>query len=110
MNAPKSLPQYLDDEIDEGEYLAYKQLWAAVLWQGLIDAVRLCCAHRRFQVLIHEEAKAWFASDETTPGSFRWICGDVLEIDPMRVRERAAKLLEDAKRNGGKTQRWLLAE
>lgn len=99
-------PEPQDDAV---AFKACKQMWASVMWQALVDAVRLSVAVRPIARFWHQDALEWFADDADGVGSFCWIC-DLMGLDPERVRQGVERMIEEAKRNGGKTTRWLVID
>ena len=96
------------EEIAEYQsYKACRALWVSVLWQGVCDAVRLASAARPWRRAYSDDAVEWIMADEEEVGSFRWICG-VVNLDPGRVRERVAKMIENAKSGDGRVPRFII--
>ena len=70
----------------------YKHLWANVLWQAVLDAVRFAKATRPTPSAIRADALDWFASNDNTIGSFVWIC-ELMHLDPVCVRKAVGKMV-----------------
>lgn len=71
---------------------AIRNLWAAVLGQGIVDACEaMATLHERpagatDKYVAKLAARRWLFAHDTHVGSFDWVCG-ALDLDPRRVRE-----------------------
>ncbi len=84
-------PQMIEDR--QNPYsIDVRRLWAAVVNQARDDIAGvpyyLDKGSRHYKTLRKENATAWFDSTRTDCGSFLWICGEVLHIDPSQIRDR----------------------
>ena len=95
--SPYDFTIYLDASIDKKESAMprkpliqglddYRQLWAAVMYQALLDLHQDRPGER--WNLIRNKALAWFMSDREWIGSFNYICR-VLDLDPRKTLEHA---------------------
>lgn len=73
----------------------YKNLWANVLWQAVLDAVRFAHATRPTPLAYRRDALDWFAAEASGVGSFVWVC-ELMRLDPGRVRERVRAMIAAA--------------
>lgn len=85
----RQYPQMIDDR--QNPYsVAVRRLWAAVVNQAVDDIAGvpyyLDKESRHYKTLRKEDATAWFESTRTGCGSFLWICGEVLHLDPAQIR------------------------
>jgi hypothetical protein len=60
-----------------------RELWVNVLLQATLDVAGKGNGDQRAQ--LQQSTRAWFASNQKTPGSFLWVC-DRLELNPEWIR------------------------
>jgi hypothetical protein len=73
-----------------------KKLWSAVLEDAFHCCINGHVSGESSRVRKQEEierAKAWFLSEETNIGAFRWIC-ETLGLDPKKILNRVTGLYE----------------
>lgn len=76
--------------------LPEKKLWSAVLEDAFHCCVNGHVSAESSRVRKQEEieiAKAWFLSEETHIGAFKWIC-EKLDLDPKKILNRVHGLYE----------------
>lgn len=68
--------------------------WAGVLERRFVAAVKTEAEWLAGAKAARDQAITWLVSDDTAPGSFRWVC-DLLGLEPDAVRrERRAAMRE----------------
>jgi len=72
-----------------------KRLWAAVLIQAVKDLAGFSTDNEAERGWLQASARAWFASERYSEGSFLWVCQQ-LEFEPSWIRRMIAGMKADA--------------
>ena len=82
-----------------------RKLALGILRRALLDMMVLGKSSNKDWETWHQDAVEWFFCEQTTPGSFYWVCG-VLETNSWQLRER----LRAYERSERKHQEQMLRE
>jgi len=65
----------------------YRKLWLAVMNEAYDNLHGVCPGEDGWakKMQIRRDAVRWFLSPRTAPGSFLWVCREVLEVSPWKI-------------------------